>query len=562
MSNTSNPALPHAVRPPAGWGSPQLARAIVLGLGLLVLCRNVTGPYVSLHEWNSAMYSVFARNHVAYGLGYTKLFCTWGDAAQPPAQPQRYLNHPPLIAAWAAVPMVFFGDHEWAARSVPILATLGSIWLLMLIVGRLYSSWLGVLAGFFYALLPVTAFFGRMLDHVPPVQFFSLLMLHGYLHRMQLYGADSRPGRGFWYYTLGAVLGIGTGWAALIMAGLIWLWHVARCLARRAPAMPLLWLTVIPAAALAAVVLHILWGCGWDWRMFGPLFYSRTVGPQQGLELGPWTAWPRQLAIHMWHNLTPFGIGAAVVYLALFPLTWGQHPVRRPASAAARPGAGADAGGLPALVWGHTTAVPVFLILLHGVLYVVGFKNQSTIHDYWQFFATPFVGVALATVVLGAVTWSRPRWPRAAPAVGVILVLLPQPWLATGLDWLHRRPSIVPREPLAALEELHRRLPSRVPALTNWAFPEMSETFAGYTNRWPIPEVAYYADRPLIRVTDPLDIEARKFACPAYVFDLSDSPGARWLYEYLSNRYEAVPVNRQYALFLLDRPKALPARQP
>ena len=66
---------------------------------------------------NSALYSDFARNHLQYGLGYTRLYCTWGATASPPAAPDRYLNHPPLICLWTALPLAAFGDHECAARS-------------------------------------------------------------------------------------------------------------------------------------------------------------------------------------------------------------------------------------------------------------------------------------------------------------------------------------------------------------------------------------------------------------------------------------------------------------
>ena len=141
-----------------------IARIAILAIALLLLTRNVTGLFTGWREDNSALYSIFARNHIQYGLGYTKLFNTWADTLTPPANPHRYLNHPPLLSVWATIPMFFFGDHEWVGRSVPIATTLAGIWLLMVIVSRLQSPLLGLLSGFFYAILPVTAYFGRMLD--------------------------------------------------------------------------------------------------------------------------------------------------------------------------------------------------------------------------------------------------------------------------------------------------------------------------------------------------------------------------------------------------------------
>ena len=72
-----------------------VARVVVLAIALMLLARNLTNLFIGWHEANSALYSYFARNHIQYGLGYTKLFNTWGDTLTPPAIPRRYLHHPP-----------------------------------------------------------------------------------------------------------------------------------------------------------------------------------------------------------------------------------------------------------------------------------------------------------------------------------------------------------------------------------------------------------------------------------------------------------------------------------
>jgi hypothetical protein len=108
----------------------------------------------------------------------------------------------------------------------------------MVIVEGLGGPLLGVLAGLFFAALPLTMYFGRMIDHVAPVQFFSLLMLHGYLQWSGLYPRGRR----------------GSAEARLLP-----------------------WLAGAPAVALAAVVLHILAGCAWDLGMLPPTAAGHVI---------------------------------------------------------------------------------------------------------------------------------------------------------------------------------------------------------------------------------------------------------------------------------------------
>jgi hypothetical protein len=340
---------------------------MVLATALVLLCRDVAGPFSGWHELNSAMYSQFARNHIQYGLAYTKLYCTWGDTLAPPPTPQRYLNHPPLIAVWTAVPLALLGDREWAARMVPIAATLGSTALLMTILSRLGGPLLGTLTGLCFATLPLTAYFGRMIDHVAPVQFLSLLMVHGYLAWTGAYGGSLGRRAGAAWYALGAVLGIGTGWAALLAAGLLWAWHGLRVARRAGEARLLLWLGVVPALALGAVVLHIAAGCGWDLEVLGQLVARRSLGGAGGRQ--PWSAW---LAVQGQYFVRNFTLPGAVAVILCLPLL---------------------VDGLVRVICGQAgrrfplageVAFVVAFSGLQGTLYVVLLKNQSWFHDYWQ----------------------------------------------------------------------------------------------------------------------------------------------------------------------------------
>lgn len=553
---------PTAAAPPPKPATPQraslfanaaLGRIIVLAIGLALLCRDLTGPFIGRHEWNSAGYCVFARNHIAWGLGYTRLYCIWGNTATPPAQPVRYLNHPPLIAAWVALPLLVCGDHEWAARLVPIAATLAGAGLLMVLVGRLHSHGLGVLAGLFYVTLPATAYYGRMVDHIPLAQFFSLLTLHGYVHWSGLYAARTaqatlRPDHprrsrriGVACYTLGIILGIGTAWAVVLMAALIWLWNLVRARSDPTARRLTLWLTVIPAAALAAVVLHILAGCGWNWHMFGPLVASRTFGESDRHDSFTALEWLWRNWANLQTSATVYAALAAVIFLALIPLIL---RFSRPTSP------------WRAIVRSRPATVPILLTLLQGLLYVVVFANQSWEHDYWQYLMLPFLAVALAAVVLACYTLLLRPAPALAGLAAVLVVAL-MPVFARGRDRLYG-PEAPQLATIQALIRLSQLIPDRVPAMTLATYPQAGAQFGGDREHWWSTQIEYYARRPLIPATTLADIEAHAAECPAYLLELTDSAAVRALRDNLNARYESVPAGDHYLIFLLNRPTPRP----
>jgi len=511
-----------------------IARIAILAIALLLLTRNVTGLFVSRYESNSALYSYFARNHIQYGLGYTKLFNTWVDTLTPPAEPHRYLDHPPLLAVWAAIPMFFFGDHEWVGRSVPIATTLASALLLMVIVSRLQSPLLGLLSGFFYVTLPVTAYFGRMLDHTSPVQFFSLLMLHGYLQWAGLYGDSYRRAPGAVCYTLGAFLGIATGWAAVIMAGLIWLWHLCRAFRDSSLRRLTLWLTLVPAASVAAVLTHIAWGCNWNVRWLEPLLLSRTLSPHRQVS---WAEWLNYSWSFLLGNVSGFGVAAAAVYLAIIPAvlqrTSPDSPFRQ-------------------IIRNRTSVTPILLIALHGLLWVCVFKHQSWIHDYWQYFAMPFFAVAMAAVVMATFTLLDKSAPRLAMWIVLILVMLPIPSFAKALDLFHKKQN--PRDAVVLFKELSRLIPLRAPAMISEELPIKSALFGSYKSTWTVPQFAYYANRPLTYSIDFNEIQANQQGCAAYVMILINDPNRLQLAQQLNAKYKLVWTEQNYLIFLLNQP--------
>ncbi len=504
-------------------------------MAAVLLGRDVAAPFNAWHELNDAVHTQFARNHIQYGLGYTALYSTWGDTLAPPPSPQRYLNHPPLVALWTAAPLLLFGDHEWSVRLFPIAATLGSTALLMTIVSRLGGALLGALAGFFYATLPLTAYFGRMICHEAPAQCFSLLMVHGYLEWAGVYPGPCRPRRGALVYAIGAVLGIGTGWAALLAAGLVWAWHARRVVGRAGEARLLLGLAAIPALALGAVVLHIAAGSGWDLGVFRALLETRTLQGEGGQR--PWSAWLARQWLYFGRNFTWPGALVAVLSAPLLVI------------ARVRTGR----GSAPRFPLTGELATVAALCGSQGLLWVVGFKNGSWFHDYWQFFLAPYVALSLAGLAVAVHEVLSPLAPRLARLAVALLLLAPMPFAAAALDFYaaHR---LVDPEYIAALVKLGGLTSPRAPAWTSHRLHESAETLGPYTSRWPDPVVAYYANRPLFHSRDLREVQANAPHCVAYVLKRGEQSWSRDLEIGLSRSFESVPVGDQHLIFLLDRP--------
>jgi hypothetical protein len=515
-------------------------RIIVLAIGMLLMSRNLGNMFIGTREDNSALYSLFARNHIRYGLEQTKLFNVWEIVGTRPEGVYRYLNHPPLMSLGMTIPMLVFGDSERVERLVPIAMTLGSVWMLMVIISRMQSATLALLAGLFYVTFPINAYFGQVVDHEPPVQFFSLLILHGYLQWSGIYGKGYSRKAGAAYYIAGTVLGIWTGWATVIMAGLVWVWNVCRSFREPAVRPLLLWLTVVPAVSQAAVIIHILWGLGWKAGCLLDLFTSRTAGLQDSIK---WGGWAKQNWGWMRQNFTLFGFVAGVFYLGIIPvillLMSPNSPFRQ-------------------IVRDNTSVMPILLTLLQGTIWLVVFKHQSGIHEYWQYFFGPFLAVSMAIAVFTVFMAVSGLLPRAAVCAAVLLILLPMPSFSEGINiynqaMIRNSPNYV--KYINNIATIYRKLAEVVPPRTaimtseSYRFPYK---FGNYEYYWFNGRALYYANRPVVCSTDIKEIEANRQGCAAYVLMVTDDPNTHRLEQQLNAKYKPAWTDKTYTIFFLN----------
>jgi hypothetical protein len=119
----------------------------------------ITRPYDGLHSWYFANRSWAARSHVKYGLGYTQGYRTAAVGDPPPANPLRYVSHPPLDTLIIASGMLIFGTEEWQVRLFDLILSIPSLLLILFILRKLYGSSIALMSGLLWVILPVFAFF-------------------------------------------------------------------------------------------------------------------------------------------------------------------------------------------------------------------------------------------------------------------------------------------------------------------------------------------------------------------------------------------------------------------
>ncbi len=325
-----------------------------------ILSYHVTDPWIGHYDYNGAVFSNAARNYLRYGYGVTRLGVIWDVGVVRPEEFEYYTHHPPLLPILVSFSLAVFGWHEWAARLVPIIFSLGSLALVYLLGVALGRRRLGLLAAFFFALLPMNAYFGRMVDHEAVTNFFALASVVSYL------GWHRTSRAGLLALSLATLaLGMASGWPAYYLAAILPLHHVL--VARRGRRSgKILWYPLIAMAMFAVFVGHvaILRG-GHGIQDLMRIFTYRTSlseGHYLGNVHGPITVGS---FLRLWIERVNLLFTVPVLLLALLAL-WDLVARRR------------------AEIFSDPLLPP--LLLLFGLTHMAVFTQGAYEHDYWAFY--------------------------------------------------------------------------------------------------------------------------------------------------------------------------------
>ncbi len=181
---------------------------------LALLSLDLTSDWRRLHEDNGAMHTTFALAHLHLGLGETRGHDVYYSPDTETAAP--YGHHPPATALLLAAVFSITGSAAPAVTRLTIitfhLATLAMLIRLLCLV----STRAALYGGFVLATLPMSWYFGRMVNYEPLALCAITLQLSGWV--------ETRRTGSRWGLILlagGIVLGGLVDWPAFFFAAVI-----------------------------------------------------------------------------------------------------------------------------------------------------------------------------------------------------------------------------------------------------------------------------------------------------------------------------------------------------
>jgi 4-amino-4-deoxy-L-arabinose transferase-like glycosyltransferase len=409
----------------------------------VILSININRQWTGHHDWNSAVWAQAARNNLRAGLT-----TTWGVPASlyygplPIPAEGYYVHHPPALPLAVTAMFALWGEHEWAARLVPIVCSLVSTVLLWLVTRRWAGARTATLSALVWLLLPMELYFGRMINHEPC----ALMWMLAVVWALQHWELSGRPR---WAAGMFACLflGLWTAWSVYIFSLILAGYLLAR---RRHFAAIAVLATVAVAALLFLVQIRAVRVEAWQ-----DFFQATTRQPEQ---------------ISSGHR---YAEKLSTLFVRVPPAAWVLALIGSiyAARQAGLRGLNVAAGGL----------------FLTAAVFIVGVRHKVP-HDYWGFY---FIAPVAMMGGVGLDALLRRRMPG-----GIIAVVLAA-WLARDavketvalenfqyhiLDW------IAP-EPKNLIPELGERISK--------TFPQDAKVLCNFLP-YPQPQLEYYARRVLI----------------------------------------------------------------
>ena len=357
----------------------------VLALGLR--CIGLTAPWGADNLGTAGgFFSIAARNYPAYGYLATRLV-PMVTPEGPPSPPIAYANHPPLVPLLVSLSFAAFGEHEWAARLVPLVASLVSLALLGYLAGRHYGRRVALLTLAVATTLPLDA---HLATHVDVQGSVLLALVLATLIAVE----HQRHGLAAAGLTVAAL----ADWPALYLPVLLALapWPFAHPRPRR-----FIGALVAYSAALFVVLASWLAGPAAIVRLLGGRAVSFRSDTGQAFDLGGWL----QLVVgtYLWELCT----GGVLVVVLGWLVMRGPALVRRP----------------------HPERLALFLLLFGAMHLIVGFQGAYQ-HEFWAHYLRAGVPLVCALVIDRA--WSSlDPGPRRTLIVTGLVVALTVPGLLT-----------------------------------------------------------------------------------------------------------------------------------
>jgi hypothetical protein len=361
---------------------PQRAALFVLlgALAVEVRCIGLTAVFGADNLGTAAaFFSIAARNYLRYGYLATGLVPVV-TAEGPPSPAIFYAHHPPLVPLLVSASFALFGVHEWAARIVPLAASLASLGLLMHLAARFYGSRVALATLAVAATLPLDAHLAAHVDVQGSVLLACILATLTCL-------AHRRIGPAIACFTLA----VATDWPALYLPVLLAVapWPFEPPRSRRLVAGLLVYATVL-FAGLA------IWLSGPE-TILALVRDRASFRSDEGraFDVGEWIR--LVVGTYLWQLCTPGVLLVVVAWcVARVPAL-----VRRP----------------------DPERLALFLLLFGTMHMVVGFQGAYQ-HEFWAHYLRPGVPLVCGLAIERVASRIRPGWRRAASVTAMLGALV------------------------------------------------------------------------------------------------------------------------------------------
>lgn len=393
---------------------------LVLPVGLFILILytfgllsiGLTSDWHLIHEDNGAMHTTLALSHLKLGLVKTGAHDVFFNPST--GEATVYGHHPPLTALILAGAFALTGsDSPQVARMVPILFHIGSICLLVVLLSRFFSRGTALFGGFLMATLPMSAYFGRMVNYEPLCLFAILIQLIGYVTFKHNASARSLA-----WLCFGILLGGLIDWGSFFFAAAIVGLETIHALRRQPHSTTLL---VASVAAAMAIFLFDLWHF-W-YAAHGTLAAFLEVFSRDPRKFTYLRFCFGQIDIFR-RYFTHAGLVSSVIVVLC--LVHSRHPLSKSIF--------------------HMPEAKLIknLLVITGVAaggYVLVAPSWAKIHMYWQFYSLPFVILSMTLVwssLWRKIAKTRSRAFRTLAVIFVLEVIVTSTYM---LHHRHTRPA-------------------------------------------------------------------------------------------------------------------------
>ena len=152
--------------------TPAKALLAVFLIALAYRLWGVTNPLLDFHSWRQTLTATIAMNFYAEDMN---IFKPVSNLVKP-----YYAYEFHFYTFIVALLYKVFGSHDIFGRLVAILFSLGSMWMLYLLIKMYFDQTAAIIGIAFFAVLPMSVYYGRTFMPEAAMLFFSIALIYSF----------------------------------------------------------------------------------------------------------------------------------------------------------------------------------------------------------------------------------------------------------------------------------------------------------------------------------------------------------------------------------------------